>query len=89
MADYDSWKHVVDEYDVQALDDGKSLPVNRTADQHIAMQTRNALEYLTEDPDMLKRLVKKHRMAHDDISACVSHSKTNLGDPGEIFQSRS
>ena len=89
MADYDSWKHDVDEYDVKALGDGKSLPVNRTADQHIAMQTRNALQYLTEDPAMLKRLVTKHRMANDNISACASHSKTNLGDSAEIFPSRS
>ena len=26
----------MDEYDVQALDSGKSMPVNRTADQHHA-----------------------------------------------------
>ena len=83
MADFDSWKHVMDEYDVKALDSGKSMPINRTAHQHYSIQTRGALQELTADPELLKRLVKKHRMEDDRISACVSHGTTNLGDSTE------
>ena len=83
MADFDSWKHVMDEYDVKALDSGKSMPINRTAHQHYAIQTRGALQELTADPELLKRLVKKHRMEDDRISACVSHGASNLGDSTE------
>ncbi|CAE7257598.1 unnamed protein product [Symbiodinium microadriaticum] len=77
MADFDSWKHVMDEYDVKALDSGKSMPINRTAHQHYAIQTRGALQELTADPELLKRLVKKHRMEDDRISACVSHGASS------------
>lgn len=78
MKDFDSWGHVMDEDDIKALESGKSPPINRTAHQQISKQTRSALKKLTDDPEALKRLVKKHRMAgNDDISAFASHQATN------------
>ncbi|CAE7853003.1 unnamed protein product [Symbiodinium necroappetens] len=90
MKDFDSWRHVMDEDDMKALESGKSLPINRTAHQQISQQTRSALKKLVDDPEALQRLVKKHRMAgNDDISAFVIHGATNLGDSAVVLQSMS
>ncbi|OLP89535.1 hypothetical protein AK812_SmicGene28980 [Symbiodinium microadriaticum] len=67
--DYNSWKHEVDAQDLKALKEGHAVPVNRTADQHLAKKMKSSLSELTEDPSKLKRAVQLRRMDREEIAA--------------------
>ena len=61
--------------------------MNRTAHHQIAMRTQIALKELANNPSMLKRRVKEHRMSHEDIAACTAHQKTSLSAVIYAYQS--
>ncbi|CAE7604845.1 unnamed protein product [Symbiodinium natans] len=67
--DYDSWQHEVDAHDLKAMKDGHAVPVNRTADQHLAKKMKSSISELTEDPAKLKRAVQLRRMSREEIAA--------------------
>ncbi|CAE7202101.1 drkB [Symbiodinium sp. CCMP2456] len=78
--DYNSWKHEVDAQDLKALKEGHAVPVNRTADQHLAKKMKSSLSELTEDPSKLKRAVQLRRMDREEIAAYRNVLSLNLGE---------
>ncbi|CAE7394494.1 unnamed protein product [Symbiodinium necroappetens] len=70
--DFDSFRHIADLADRQAIEEGRSLPVDRATHTEAALRTRARLRELISDPAKLKRTVKLSRMPKDQYEAVVT-----------------
>ena len=69
LKSYDSWHHVLDAEDVEALRGGRAVAVNQLGHHYFALRMEFSILGLTGDSSELKRVVDERRMSKGDHTA--------------------
>ena len=66
---YDSWRHELDSYDQNAVENGHGMPINKTAHLQLAKEMKNAVLELLKDPSALEHTVSSRRQLKEEMTS--------------------